>query len=142
MSVNTSNELPLPMLLVASDDSIFIQDIDINKNYPLLHGINTPIEMAYILKENKLFWVNDMKELLVFDLINLNRSKIAELNGDAISLTVDWVERSLYYIQNSKQESSVYKLNLNEADKGILKNSHVFSMPFSISKIEVSPFTR
>ncbi|KAK4881780.1 hypothetical protein RN001_005099 [Aquatica leii] len=144
LTVNTNNGFPLPKLLVASADSIFIQDIDKNKNYPLLHGISTPIEMAYIIKENKVFWINDMKELLIFNLENLNRTKICDLNGDSAGLTVDWVERSLYYIQNlgSSDGSSIYKLDLNHVEKGDFKKLEVFRRPFQIFKIEVSPFTR
>lgn len=143
VSVNASNEFPLPKLLVASTDSIFIQDIDKNKDYPLIHGINTPIEMAYIIKENKVFWINDMQELFMYNLINSNRSKIVDLSGDAVSLTVDWLERSLYYIQRKNpQSSSVYKLDLNQVDRGILKSYEIFRTATLIVRIEVSPFTR
>ncbi|KAK5650142.1 hypothetical protein RI129_001171 [Pyrocoelia pectoralis] len=143
IEVNTGNGFPLPKLLVATTDSIFIHDIDKNKNYPLLHGISTPIELAYIIKENKLFWINDMHELLVFSLSNLNRTKICDLNADVYGLTIDWVERSLYYIQILSLETySVNKLDLNYIDKGTLKLDEVFQRPYSISKIEVSPFTK
>ncbi|KAF5278624.1 hypothetical protein FQA39_LY00666 [Lamprigera yunnana] len=142
--VNTSNGFPLPKLLVTSGDSIFIQDIDKNKNYPLIHGISTPIEIGYIITESKVFWINDMKELLVINLQNLNRTKICDLNGDAVGLTIDWVERSLYYIQNLEPSDgfSIIKLDLNQVEKGFLSKIKVLKRPFPISKLEVSPFTR
>ncbi|XP_031333150.1 proto-oncogene tyrosine-protein kinase ROS isoform X2 [Photinus pyralis] len=144
VQVNTTEGLPLPKLLVATSDSIFIHDMDKNKNDQLLHGISTPLELAYIIKENKVFWINDMHELLVFSLTNLNRTKICDLNGEVYGLTIDWVERSLYYIQILSLETySVNKLDLNYIDKGsAVKINEVFRRPYAISKVEVSPFSK
>ncbi|KAJ8952660.1 hypothetical protein NQ318_020975, partial [Aromia moschata] len=58
ISVNSSHEWPLPTLLVASLDSIFIDDIDANQSHPLVNDITTPIELGYLMKENNLFWIN------------------------------------------------------------------------------------
>ncbi|XP_025828950.1 proto-oncogene tyrosine-protein kinase ROS isoform X3 [Agrilus planipennis] len=143
ISVNTSDEYPVPKLLVASEDSIFIQDIDNNQNYSILHGISTPVEMAFLIKEKKLFWINKMQELFMYNMENHKKSKLVDLNNSCLSLTVDWMERSLYYLEtNSITESTIYKLNLNHIDKGLSKIETILTTSSVISKIEISPFTR
>ncbi|RZC34249.1 proto-oncogene tyrosine-protein kinase ROS, partial [Asbolus verrucosus] len=144
ISVNSSNESPLPRLLIASKDSIFIHDIDSNKNESLLHGINTPIEIGYLIKESKLFWINQLQDLMMYNMISSNKTKIVDLKKSAKSLTVDWLERSLYYAQANDFDtgSTVFKLDLNYIDKGTVKTQKIFSTTSSISKIEVSPYTK
>lgn len=142
--VNSSQELPLPRLLIASEDTIFIQDIDSDRNELLLHGIVTPTEIGYLIEESKLFWIDQIHDLMMFDIIKSNKTKITNLKNNVTGLTVDWLERSLYYAQSESWDSgsSVFKLDLNYIDKGIIKTSKIFFTPASISKIEVSPYTR
>ena len=77
--VNTSYEAPLPTLLIASTDSIFIDDIDANHNYSVVSGINKPLEISYLMRENKIFWVNQMLEFLMYDFQSTNKSKLFDL---------------------------------------------------------------
>lgn len=141
--VNTSIESPIPSLIIATQDSIHITDLDLNKHNVLLNGISMPTEIAYLAAENKLFWINDMQELFMYNIETAVKSKIFDVNGTIISLTLDWIERSLYYVQiNTDIEgSSVYKLDLNLIDKG-LRITQIFRTPSLISSIEVSPFTK
>lgn len=144
-SINTSNESPLPTLLIASSDSIFIHDIDINETYSFLHGISTPIEMGYLIKESKIFWINELHELLMFSLSNSSKySKVSDLNGDALGLSIDWIERSLYFIHTRKNVTgtTVCKLDLNLYEKGISQYNEVLVTDSIIAKLEISPFTR
>lgn len=145
VSANTSIESPLPTLLIASSDSISMQDVDIDKNYPILHGIMAPTEVSYLIKENKVFWLNEMHELLVFHLSNSTKySKILDVNGNATSLTIDWVERTLYFVQTkaSLKCSVISKVDLNHIDRGVTHSIEVLRRDAIISKLEVSPFTR
>lgn len=145
ISANTSIESPLPTLLIASSDSISIQDVDIDKNYPLLHSIKTPTEITYLMKENKIFWINEMHELLVFSQKNSTKYyKVLDVNSNVTGLTTDWVERSLYFVQiNTNPKSSIiYKVDLNLMDRGITRAVEVLKRDAIIAKLEVSPFTR
>ncbi|KAI4460354.1 tyrosine-protein kinase receptor [Holotrichia oblita] len=141
--VNTSLESPIPSLIMATQDSIHLKDFDLVKDDLLLNGISVPVELTYSMAERKLFWINDMQELFVYNLETASKSKIFDVNGRVNSLTIDWIERSLYYVQiNSDLEgSSVYKIDLNLIEKG-LKIMQIFRTPSTITKIEVSPFTQ
>lgn len=80
-----------------------------------------------------------MKELFMLDMANANRSKILDLRGEALSLTVDWLERCLYYVLNNEDGSGsqLFKLDLNRDDiKNISVREH------EISEVQISPYTR
>lgn len=145
ISANTSIESPLPTLLVATADSISIQDVDIDKNYPLLHGIMTPTEISYLMKENKIFWMNEMHELLMFPQNSTTKYyKILDVSSNVTSLTIDWVERSLYFVQikAGARSSVISKVDLNHMDRGITRSVDVLKREAIIAKLEVSPFTK
>lgn len=144
VSVNSSNELPLPRLLIASVDSIFIHDVDSNRNETLLHGINTPVEIGYFIRESTLFWINELHELVMYNMQTTNKTKLMDLRKTATSLTVDWLERSLYYAQNHDvgEGSTIFKLDLNYVDRGVIEPIEIFSSGSIINKIEVSPYTK
>ncbi|KAJ8934365.1 hypothetical protein NQ314_013406 [Rhamnusium bicolor] len=144
ISVDSSHEWPLPTLLIASSDSIFIDDIDTNQSYPLIDGIITPVELSYLMKESNLFWINKKQELIMYNFLTLNQTKIFDITGKPNGLTLDWLERSLYYVETPKNlpGSLVYKIDLNHIDKKIIKNIEVLYTASNISKIEVSPFSK
>ena len=77
---------------------------------------------------------------MVFDMDTFNKSQIVDLKKSATSLTVDWLERSLYYVQSENEDSCVFKLDLNY--RGVGKTKKVFCVAGKISKVEVSPYTR
>lgn len=142
LPVDSKEEFPLPTLLIASADSIFVQDIDANLKHPLLHGLNSPMEMGYLIKENKIFWINEMKELYMYTKATSNKIKILDIGGNATGLTIDWLERSVYFVVTEEKYSIISKIDLNLYEKGLLHSVEVLRRPFTILKIEISPFTR
>ncbi|XP_076250339.1 receptor protein-tyrosine kinase sevenless isoform X2 [Rhynchophorus ferrugineus] len=144
ISVNSSFESPVPTILVATSDAIFIDDIDTNQKHPLLNGINKPQEITYLLKENKIFWINQIQELLMYHFASTNKTKILDLKGTPSGLALDWIERSIYYVEENIEEpgSVVYKIDLNQADMNIIKPERMFSSLNNITKIDMSPFTK
>lgn len=142
--VDPAQENPLPYLLVASEDSIFLKDIDLNKNISLLLGINTPIEIAYSIKESKLFWINRLQDLMMSEMSSLNKTNILYLNKNTKSVTFDWLERSLYYIQTNEinSHSTIFKIDFNFQDKSPTKHKEILLRSSDIKKIQVSPYTK
>ncbi|KAL3277022.1 hypothetical protein HHI36_012384 [Cryptolaemus montrouzieri] len=140
--VDSKDESPLPTLLIASADSIFVQDIDDNQNYSIIHGINSPMEMSFLIQENKIFWVNEMKELFMYTINKGNKTKLYDIVGDAIGLTVDWLERSLYFVEKIDEYSIIKKMDLNLYEEGIGHPVEILRRPTSIRKLEISPFTK
>lgn len=129
---------------MASIDSIFIDDIDANQSHPLVENIISPTEVVYLMKENSIYWINTKNELLMYNILTKNRMKIMDISGTPKGLTLDWVERSLYYVEIPKEASGsiIYKVNLNHIDKYITRNVKIFHTSSEITIIEVSPFTK
>lgn len=143
IAVNTSNESPVPTLLVATNDSIVIDDIDANYSKTLVEDITTPIEIAYLVKDRFIFWINSKQDIIMYDVSKNVESKILQANGKPLSLTLDWLERSLYYVETTDElsGSAVYKIDLNVLTEQIT-NVKIFEVNSKINHIEVSPFTK
>lgn len=73
-----------------------------------------------------------------------NRSKILDFNGLGATFTVDWLERSVYYVQTKENlpNSAVYKMDLNRYEKGIVKSKQIVKALGVVADIEVSPYSR
>ncbi|CAG9858272.1 unnamed protein product [Phyllotreta striolata] len=142
ISVNTAVERPIPALLVASESSISLYDIDLNETTPLLTGVIEPKLITYHLKDNNIFWVDKKGELFVLNWRDNIQRKIFEINGQVDCITLDWVGKSLYYAQRLEGEctSAIFQLDLSAnalESRRILESSEG-----AITQLEVSPFTR
>ncbi|XP_066156235.1 proto-oncogene tyrosine-protein kinase ROS isoform X1 [Euwallacea fornicatus] len=146
--VNSSRENPIPIMLLASSDSIYLKDVDNGRSSVLISNINTPLKLAYLLRENKLFWINEMQELLMYHLNSSNKTKLADLKGKPKGLALDWLERSLYYVEgiNETAGSVIRKLNLNyflsERKLVAFKEEEIYITKNDVQNIEVSPYSR
>lgn len=127
-------------------NSINIQDFDAHKSYIMIDNIVRPVEIAYMMTENKLFWVDEKNELYYIGINYSNKTKLLSMRQNVRCLAIDWLERCLYYVQNDLigKGSSVYKLNLNEKEvfEGMGRINHVVSTSGVIKNLKVSPFTR
>lgn len=145
-TMNTAYTSALPILLISSNDSIYLKDIDINQNYPIFHGLSMPVQISYLHKEQKFFWINEMHEVLMLNNPSnpIKYTKIFDTNGKALSLTVDWVERSLYYVEiyDNIPGSSIIKLDLNHFEKGKYQSVAILTTEAIIYQVNVSPYTR
>ncbi|KAL1489268.1 hypothetical protein ABEB36_014201 [Hypothenemus hampei] len=139
---NTHNENPLPTLLVATSDSILLYDVDINHTTILVNGINAPLAVAYLMREQKLFWINEMQELLMYHLTSLNKTKLLDLKGKPRGFTVDWLGRSLYYVEgiNDTEGSVIKRVDLNS--QGHFKEKEIYTTEYLVEGVEVYPFNQ
>ncbi|PNF32885.1 hypothetical protein B7P43_G01836 [Cryptotermes secundus] len=83
-----------------------------------------------------------MQELLSYTLDGKSRSKIVTLNSTGLSIAVDWVGRYIYWseIDDKIPGSTIYRLDLNQAEKGVTYPSKVVRRPKFIHSIDISPF--
>lgn len=135
--VDTMIEKHIPKILVAAANTIYLKDMDTFTNITLIQGGRSPIQIGYLYAEQKIFWINDVNELAM-----LNFSRMVEITGNLVHLTVDWLERSVYYLVYNKGFSTVFKLDLNLYERGIVKNMKIVELQEVITKIEVSPFEK
>ncbi|CAG9822767.1 unnamed protein product [Phaedon cochleariae] len=140
LNVSIAMEQPVPTLLVANQNSIYLQDIDMNATVSLVDSITEPKEVTYLFKEKKLFWLDKKGELFESDIQEMTTVKFFEVPSGAKGMTIDWIERSLYYSQNvGENKSFVFKINLNLEP---LNSEKILERNASIVDIEMSPFSR
>ncbi|XP_011346152.2 proto-oncogene tyrosine-protein kinase ROS isoform X2 [Ooceraea biroi] len=110
IGVSTAHENPVPLLLVATADAVRLADLDQEANDTLTRHI--AIEVSYSAAERRIYWINEMQELVTSYRNGTNATKILTLKNTAYSLCVDWVARSLYWTEYSSNTGYIMKLDL------------------------------
>ncbi|XP_076645581.1 receptor protein-tyrosine kinase sevenless isoform X2 [Halictus rubicundus] len=141
INVSTVYENPVPQLLVATMDAVRISDLDQEKNDTLTQ--NVAVELAYLAADSKIYWINDMPELMMADLNGANATKILTLNNSVLSLTIDWVARNLYWSESGYSENGdqIVKLDLTMWQAGILKFDIIYVSNRRILNLDILPST-
>lgn len=141
INVSTIYENPVPQLLVASMDAVRISDLDQEENYTITRHI--AVEVTYLAAESKIYWINEMQELVTSDLMGVNATKILTLNNSALSITVDWVSRNLYWSESGYRENGghIIKLDLTLWQAGILKYENIVTTGRRILNLDILPST-
>jgi len=144
INVTTANENPVPQLLVATADAVRISDLDQEINYTLTRHIAK--EVSYLAEEKKIYWINEMRELVTSDMTGINATRILDLNNTADSLCVDWVAKNLYwsesgYREHGYRESNGYimKLDLTMWQAGKIKYENIVKTGRRILNLDVLP---
>ncbi|XP_032680151.1 proto-oncogene tyrosine-protein kinase ROS isoform X3 [Odontomachus brunneus] len=135
ISISTAYENPVPQVLVATMDAVKLADLDQKINYTITRHI--AIEVSYL--ENKIYWINDMQELVTSEMNGANATKILELNNTARSLCVDWVARNLYWSESKGSGGYIMKLDLTMWQVGIVKYENIVNRGKNILNLDVLP---
>ncbi|XP_029040729.2 proto-oncogene tyrosine-protein kinase ROS isoform X2 [Osmia bicornis bicornis] len=141
INISTIYENPVPQLLVATLDAVRVSDLDQEVNYTITRHI--AVEVAYLAAESKIYWINEMQELVTSELNGANATKMLALNNSALSITVDWVARNLYWSESSyiENEGRIMKLDLTTWQVGILKYENIVTTNRRIVNLDVLPST-
>lgn len=140
INISTENENPLPQLLIITKDMVQISDLDQQVN----HSINQQFirELTYLAADDKIFWINEMQELVTSMMNGENTTKILSLNNPANSICVDWVTRNLYWTESSYKKSNgsyIMKLDLSAWHSGVFKYKKIVSRNNRIVHLDISP---
>ncbi|XP_024885319.1 proto-oncogene tyrosine-protein kinase ROS isoform X3 [Temnothorax curvispinosus] len=145
ISVSTAHENPVPELLVATADAVRISDLDKEINNTLTR--HTATEVNYLMAENKIYWISEMRELVTSEINGANATRILALNNTAHSLCIDWVARNLYWVEHeySKDEpwkissSYIMRLDLTMWQAGIVKHKNILRRRGRIPILDMLP---
>lgn len=142
LTIQPKAENPLPRLLVGTTDQILKVDLDMNSSIPVVKRLNTPAtHLVHISKEKRIFWTNE-NELWACLLPNETKTRLAALSSEPLSLTVDWVERVLYWTTRENERSFIYMLNLNKFEEFKAGPEIFHSSNKHIIKLVASPLDR
>ncbi|XP_065076468.1 proto-oncogene tyrosine-protein kinase ROS isoform X3 [Ochlerotatus camptorhynchus] len=138
--VDTAHDHPIPQALIATREYIIKVDFD-SRNSTQVVGTSTPVNfMARLARERKLFWVDENNELFQFD--GASKLKLYSTNGTVTSLTVDWIQRILYWSQRELVGSAIYAFDLSRFEHEGVHLANVVHKEGNISNLVVSPFDR
>lgn len=113
-------ENPIPRLLVATIDQILSVDLDLNSTKPVLNLVNTFVKhLVDISREKRIIWTNEFNEIwsCVLPCEPKAQTRLTTLNSEPLSLSVDWIERVLYWTSQEDNRSVISTLNLNKYEE-------------------------
>ncbi|XP_062538057.1 proto-oncogene tyrosine-protein kinase ROS isoform X2 [Armigeres subalbatus] len=139
-SVDTAQDHPIPQALIGTRDHIIEVDFD-TKNWTYVVGTSTPVKfLARLARERKLFWVDENNELFQYD--GQFKVKLYSISGTVTALTVDWIQRILYWSQRELVGSAIFAFDLSRFEHEGVHLEKIEHREGFISNLVVSPFDR
>ncbi|KAL0880126.1 hypothetical protein ABMA27_002609 [Loxostege sticticalis] len=142
---SSSDEInPVPKVIVSSQESIRIVDLDSGESETIPKSMGIPIDFAVSIEENIVYWVNNLEEIFSSRINGSGHYKLTSINGSATSITLDWVGRSVYWAQLEMTSTESYVTY--RADLGIPNArppiSRVLARRQPIYSLQVAPLNR
>ncbi|XP_064488538.1 proto-oncogene tyrosine-protein kinase ROS-like isoform X2 [Ornithodoros turicata] len=137
--LSTSEERPVPRLLLAKTDAVKLSDVDCHEEMLLSSKASHPVAVAYLAQDERVFWLEEKGLLVSSGLDGSNITVIHSLPFSGTSLSVDWVGRYLYWTETdrSTKQSSIVRMDLNQG----YRLSSVLNSSSPITSVEVDPFS-
>lgn len=145
--VHAVNEKPIPKVLVATQEEILEVDLDLQRSQMLVNTRNPIVALSHIAHEQRLYWFNDNNELITYRMENHTKTKLMTTTAKVQAMTIDWIERVVYWIQVDNNKAVIYSYNLNRAEN-VAEQVHnryaqkVLERQDNITDLVVSPFDR
>lgn len=135
ISMATDIEKPFPRVFISGNDGIYNVDLDLRKQH-LIVSVGSRAEcLCYIAMDEQLFWADENNEVMSYS--DNHRQKLFSVNSPVLSITVDWIERIIYWSQAEKNGSSINAFNLNAH-----KSKLLMYRPYYVYNLNVSPLNR
>ncbi|XP_070074461.1 protein sevenless [Drosophila takahashii] len=118
----------VPRLLYANAEFIGELDLDTRNRRRLVHTASPVEHLAVIEGEQRLLWVNEHVELLTH-IPGASPAKLARMRAEVLALTVDWVQRIVYWaeVDANGQSVVIYRLDLCNFQGKILQGERMWS---------------
>ncbi|XP_064539670.1 protein sevenless [Drosophila montana] len=120
----------VPRLLYANAEHIGELDLDTGGRRQLVHTASPVEHLAVLQGEQRLLWVNEHVELLSH-VPGKAPAKLARMRAEVLALTVDWVQRIVYWAELDAAAGgcAIYSLDLCRFDGRILQGERLWSTP-------------
>ncbi|XP_026748879.2 proto-oncogene tyrosine-protein kinase ROS isoform X1 [Galleria mellonella] len=144
VSASSDEVNPIPKVIISSQESIRIVDLDSSESETIPKSMGIPIDFAVSIEENIVYWVNNLEEIFSSRINGSGHYKLTSINGTATSIAVDWVSRSVYWSQLEIVSTESYVVY--RADLGVPNTrphiSRVFARRQPIYSLQVVPLLR
>ncbi|XP_064629628.1 proto-oncogene tyrosine-protein kinase ROS-like isoform X2 [Lineus longissimus] len=130
VSANTSVDNPIPRLLVAQNLTLMKLDVDEKVMTLLIRG--RPLTLAYLALDNILFWIDVEDRMMSYN--GVQRNEMFKLQGNGRSLAIDWIARSLYWLEDQENNTVIMSYSIERGagngtlvleSEGIIRTLHV-----------------
>lgn len=135
ISMETDIEKPVPRVFASGSDAIYNVDLDLRKQHPIVTVGSRVDCLCYIAMDKQLFWTDENNELMSYS--RNGKQKLLSINLPVLSITVDWIERIIYWSQAEQTGSSINAFNLNTH-----KTSSIMQRPNFVYNLNVAPLNR
>ncbi|KAK7463223.1 hypothetical protein BaRGS_00038208, partial [Batillaria attramentaria] len=98
VSATTDSVNPVPMLMIATAAGVSVSEFDSDLNTTLILPRVSPSALAYLAQDNRTFWIEKRDSLFVSQ--NSQQRELVEMMGTGVDLTLDWISRTLYVVEN------------------------------------------
>uniref|UniRef100_A0A1A9WAH8 Tyrosine-protein kinase receptor n=1 Tax=Glossina brevipalpis TaxID=37001 RepID=A0A1A9WAH8_9MUSC len=120
----------VPKLIYTTSQFIAEFDIDLNATQPLVYISSEVEHLCFMSGENRLIWVNENVELMSYT-PGFSALKLARMRAEVLSLTVDWVQRIVYWAELTgdaiNNNVAIYQLNLCSYDGRVMQGSKLLT---------------
>ncbi|XP_037036977.1 protein sevenless isoform X3 [Bradysia coprophila] len=140
LAVHTKNEKPAPTILASIDEGIWKIDMDLQTRELVVHTGSLVRLLTSIQLERTLYWIDDNNNLMSYD--KSNKAKLTTLPTEPLALTVDWIERVLYWSQRQHEGSVVFALDLNSVELKPSDPKFIMDRRGVVNSLAVSPKDR
>ncbi|XP_075975168.1 receptor protein-tyrosine kinase sevenless [Anticarsia gemmatalis] len=141
VNVSSDEVNPIPKVMVSSQESFKIIDLDSGESEMVPKSTGIPIDFAVSTEENIVYWVNNLEEIFSSRINGSGHFKLTSINGSATSMCVDWVSRSVYWSQ--LEMTSIESYVTYRADLGTPNTrphiTRVFSRKQPIYSLQIAP---
>ncbi|KAJ8716622.1 hypothetical protein PYW07_003249 [Mythimna separata] len=141
VSTSSDEVNPIPKVMVSSQESIKIIDLDSGESETIPKSTGIPVDFAVSTEENIVYWVNNLEEIFSSRINGSGHFKLTSINGSATSMCVDWVSRSVYWTQ--LEITSIESYVTYRADLGMPNTrphiTRVFARKLPIYSLQIAP---
>ncbi|XP_045769581.1 proto-oncogene tyrosine-protein kinase ROS isoform X2 [Maniola jurtina] len=135
---------PIPKVIISSQESIKIVDLDSGESELIPKSNGIPIDFVVSIEENIAYWANNLEEIFSSRINGSGNFKLTSINGTATSICVDWVSRSVYWAQIEITSTEFYVMY--RADLGIPNTrphiTRVLVRKQPIHSLQIAPMLR
>lgn len=140
LAVHTKDEKPIPTILTSLDEGIWKFDMDLLTSELVIHTGTTVQLLTCIEHEKRLYWIDENNHLMSYD--KSIKVKLTSISSEVFALSVDWIERVLYWSQRQLKGSVVFALDLNSAEAKPTDPKFVMNRTGLVNSLTVSPMDR
>ncbi|XP_067635363.1 protein sevenless isoform X2 [Eurosta solidaginis] len=134
-----------PRFLYSTSEFIAEYDLDLNTHNIIMQITSQVEHLAVIPNEKRILWVNENVELFSLT-TGLQPIKLARMRAEVLSLSVDWIQRTVYWAELEKENEyvvTIYELDLCQFDGKVMTPNKLFSLDKgkSLKDLTVLPFS-